>query len=461
MARRWQRIDRDTAEVKLQYAPSLSQRRFHRADAKYRGFSGPVGSGKSLALAYEAIKLGYVNGGLMGLIGAPTYRMLRDATLPLLIEALEENTLPYTLNKSSMQLTLEDVGSPILLRSLDDPEHLRGSNLAWFGVDELTYCTHDAWIPLQARMREAKATDLRGFAVWTPRGFDWVYRDFIGPKKKSQNEAAIAVPGENVGVGVAADYYAGLRESYSEKFYRQEVLGEYLDMFSGRVYFAFDQTHNVTDLSYVSRQPLFLACDFNITPMAWVIGQRVTTETGVEKIHVLKEVVLRDASIDDAAQFAIDRLRELIPDWEGNVNLEIYGDPAGNARVRSAAIGAARSDWEAVKRNLRRVPWLKPSYRVANAHPPVKDRVEAVNRLCCDATSDGVSRRLFVDHSCEGLIEDLNRVSWKSDSHGNMAAVLNKSNPDLTHLSDALGYAVHRLYGAGRSQVSSMVGSAW
>ncbi len=381
--------------------------------------------------------------------------------LPLLLEALEENDLPYTLNKSSMQLTLEDPGSPILLRSLDDPERLRGSNLAWFGVDELTYCSNDAWTRLQARMREARATDRRGFAVWTPRGFDWVYKEFIGPKKKVSNEAIIAKPGENAGIGIAADYYEGLRESYSEKFYRQEVLGEYLDMFSGRVYFAFDQTHNVESLAYVSRQPLFLACDFNITPMAWVIGQRVTNETGIEKIHVLREVVLRDASIDDAAAFAIDRIQELIPTWEGNVELQVYGDSSGSARVRSAATGAAKSDWEAVKRNLRREPWLKPSYHIPRANPAVKDRVEVVNRMCCDATSDGVSRRLLIDHRCEGLIEDLNRVAWKSDSHGNMAAILNKSNPDLTHLSDALGYMIHREFGAGRSRVSGMQQSAW
>src|SRR5690606_20690212 len=101
------------------------------------------------------------------------------------------------------------------------------------------------------------------------------------------------------------------------------------------------------------------------------------------------------ASIDDAAQFAIDRMRELVPSWEGNVDLQVYGDSSGNNRVRSASSGAAKSDWEAVKRNLRLESWLKPSYRVERSNPSVKDRVESVNRMCCDATAQGVSRRLF------------------------------------------------------------------
>jgi hypothetical protein len=41
--------------------------------ARFKGFSGPIGSGKSAALCHEAIKLSYINAGRMGLIGAPTY----------------------------------------------------------------------------------------------------------------------------------------------------------------------------------------------------------------------------------------------------------------------------------------------------------------------------------------------------------------------------------------------------
>ena len=47
-------------------------------------FSGPVGTGKTKALCHEAIKLSIKNVGGTGLLGAPTYPMLRDATMATL-----------------------------------------------------------------------------------------------------------------------------------------------------------------------------------------------------------------------------------------------------------------------------------------------------------------------------------------------------------------------------------------
>ena len=74
------RANREVRTRKIAYDPLPSQRRFHRSEARFKGFSGPIGSGKSQALCQEAIRLTYLNGGRTGLLGAPTYPMLRDAT---------------------------------------------------------------------------------------------------------------------------------------------------------------------------------------------------------------------------------------------------------------------------------------------------------------------------------------------------------------------------------------------
>ena len=163
---------------RVKYRALRSQSRFHRNGKRFKGFSGPVGSGKSAALCFEALRAAYRNQGRTGLIGAPTYNMLRDATLPSFLEMVEENGFPYQLNRSTFTVTFPEVRSRVLFRSLDEPERLRGSNLAWFGVDELTYCAEEAWTRLEARLRDPKAEALSGFAVWTPKGFDWVYPDF-------------------------------------------------------------------------------------------------------------------------------------------------------------------------------------------------------------------------------------------------------------------------------------------
>jgi hypothetical protein len=65
----------DTKRRVIEYSPLPSQRKFHGSTARFKGFSGPIGSGKSQALCQEAIRLSYLNAGRQGLIGAPTYSL--------------------------------------------------------------------------------------------------------------------------------------------------------------------------------------------------------------------------------------------------------------------------------------------------------------------------------------------------------------------------------------------------
>src|SRR6266487_1241869 len=99
---------RDKIFRQIAYSPLPSQKLFHKSAARIKGFSGPIGSGKSQALCHEAIRLTYQNPGRTGLLGAPTYPMLRDSTLTSLLEILNDNELPYELNKSTNTLTMED-----------------------------------------------------------------------------------------------------------------------------------------------------------------------------------------------------------------------------------------------------------------------------------------------------------------------------------------------------------------
>src|SRR5580693_6083787 len=117
---------------RTQHGPAMaypSQKEFHDARDRFKGFSGPIGSGKSKALCHEALQLAYVNNGCMGVIGAPTYPMLRDATLSAFLEILADNDVPYKFNRSEYSLFLPEVNSTILFRSLDSYERIRGTNL--------------------------------------------------------------------------------------------------------------------------------------------------------------------------------------------------------------------------------------------------------------------------------------------------------------------------------------------
>src|SRR5437879_2358376 len=99
---------RDGIIREIAYSPLPSQQAFHTSTARMKGFSGPIGSGKSQALCHEAIRLTYLNAGRVGLIGAPTYPMLRDTTQQALFEILNSNRIPYEYAKAENILVMKD-----------------------------------------------------------------------------------------------------------------------------------------------------------------------------------------------------------------------------------------------------------------------------------------------------------------------------------------------------------------
>lgn len=411
--------------IGIRYEPLPTQRLFHGSRARFKGFSGPVGSGKSQALVQEVLRMAFENPGRWGLVGAPTYAMLRDTAMGALLSTLEENGIEHELNKGEMVLTVGPMKSRVLLRTLDEPERLRGTNLAWFGVDELTYATEEAWTRLEARLRDPGARRLGGFGVWTPRGFDWVHRRFVS-QPVAGYEVFRAQPFENrFLLDKVPDYYQRLEQSYDGQFYQQEVLGEYLNLNQGAVYHAFDRTRHVEAAAFDSGEPLLWAMDFNVDPMCSVVGQRRG-----ERLVVLDEIVLRRATTEDAVYEFLRRY----PRAPGG--LKIYGDASGGARQTTGS-----SDYDLIRQVLQRERYGRWEILVDRANPSVRERVGLVNSLLKNAAG---AQRITVAPRCRELIVDLEQVVYKADS-----GVIDKErDPMRTHLSDALGYLAWAEYRA-------------
>lgn len=360
----------------------------------------------------------YVNPGRLGLLGAPTYPMLRDATQRTLFELLEANRLPFDYNKAENFIVLKDTRSKVVFRSLDDYERLRGTNLAWFGVDELTYTSEQAWLRLEGRLRDPKASQLCGFGVWTPKGFDWVYDRFIANPVEGY-EVILAKPFENRHLlDKVPDFYNRLKHSYDDRFFQQEVLGEYLNLTAGRVYYAFERMKHVRQLEIDPTRPLLWALDFNVNPMCSVIAQKIG-----DKVVVLDEIVLSRASTSDAC----DEFERRFGYHQAGV--EVYGDASG-ARMQTAG----STDYEIVNDFLRRAGY-RYSMRVPRSNPAVRDRIALVNAAFENVVGQA---RMFVSPKCRELIKDFEQVGYQE--HTTM--IDKTSDPRRTHLSDAIGYLV-------------------
>lgn len=409
----------DVRERRIEYRPLPSQKKFHESKARFKGFSGPIGSGKSQALCHEALKLAYLNAGRTGLIGAPTYPMLRDATQVALLETLQKNAIPFEWNRAENFLVLRETRSRILFRAVEEFERLRGSNLAWFGLDELTYTSEEAWLRLEGRLRDPKASRLCGFAVWTPKGYDWVHERFIA-KGVEGYETTVAQPFENrFLLEQIPDYYERLKASYDERFYQQEVLGQYLDLHAGRVYFGFERERNVAKTEIDPARPLLWALDFNVDPMSSVIAQ---VKDG--KVTVLDEIVLSRAS----TYHACEEFERRFP--EHRAGLTVYADASG-AKMQTTG----KTDLAILREFLRGDRYGEVQFKVPKSNPAVRERVMLMNVKLAE---DGGAAPVRIDPRCRELVKDFEQVTYKENSQ-----VIDKERDSRrTHLSDALGYLV-------------------
>jgi hypothetical protein len=427
------------------------QRKYFNLPQKYKGYSGPVGCGKTHALCYEVMQMATVNAGRRGLVGAPTYPMLRDVTIPSLLDLLEKHHVPFRYLKQENSLVLKRSQSRIIFRALEHYERLRGSNLAWFAIDELTYCRKEAWERLEARLRDPKATRLCGFAVWTPKGFDWVYDRFLGPDRIDTHEAVLAGQAENMAVlEKNPSYYEDMKKSYDELFYRQECLGEYLNVFSGRVYHSYDGAIHDEALEYSPHRPLGWAIDFNLEPMCSVLLQDFPG-----RAHALDELALSACTTQNMAERVYDRIQPYIRIWQDHhgsnrpFELALYGDAAGNSKSTKAY----KSDYDIIREFYRSKPEVKLVDHTIRANPGVKDRVNAVNVLLKDASG---KQSAWIDKRCKELRTDFLKVAWMPGADG--YELDKKSDKRRTHMSDAFGYFVyqeHRVDGFHREHISN------
>ncbi len=214
-------------------ALNAQQYEFVFSPYRFAFYVGGLGAGKSYAGALRSVIRSQEHPGSLGLIGAPTYAMLRDVTQRTFFELLPESLI-RSYNKTDGHLILRN-GSEILFRSTDAPDRLRGLNLAWFWLDEAPLCGYYVWQVLKGRLRQAEHLTA-GWATGTPKGRDGYARDFeLEPKAHHALYRASTWANAH---NLPPDYVADL--GYSGAFAEQEIEGLFV-AFDGLVY-ALDAT---------------------------------------------------------------------------------------------------------------------------------------------------------------------------------------------------------------------------
>jgi len=414
------------------------QWRVFRHAARFRVLAAGRRFGKTYLALSELCQAAWGPGRVVWYI-APTYKQAkRLAWIPL-----KQMTRAYWAarpNESELRIELVS-GGRIALCGADNYDALRGAGLDFVVLDEYASMAAEAWTEV---LRPA-LSDRRGRALFigTPKGFNHFY-DLFQNAGNQPDWTAFQFTTEQGG-NVAREELESAARELDERTYRQEFQACFENLAHGLVYYAFERSENVQPIPYLRSYPICWALDFNVNPMCSVIAQIEDQSTHVDRrngfrsvrLHVIDEIVLADSNTLEACRAFVSRMQHVNPG--GVVDVELYGDAAGGARST-----AGKSDYQIIREFFRTETRFRVNYYMRSANPSVRDRVNAVNAMLCN--SQGM-RRLFIDPRCRRLRRDFERVVWKADSHGNLSAQLDKSDSELTHTSDALGYLVEREFG--------------
>ena len=383
----------------MQINLSQKQADFITSDGFAVLFAAGVGSGKSYIGSHWAKEKVINDPKSKGFIGANTYGQLKNATLATFFGVLDDHNIKYNYNQNRGIINVN--GTIIYAYSLDNYQNIRGIEIGWGWLDETRDTPREAFDVVLGRLRDKRAKKLELRLTSSPCGYNWLYDYFAGPNKK---------PGYSMVQGSSFDnpylppsYVESLRDSYDEKMYQQEVLGQFVTTGVGQVYYSFNRLRNVKPVAMDPKYPLMIGMDFNINPMSAVVFQCIGPE-----IRVIDEISLMSSDTSEMGKFILAKYGRVrvIPDSTGK-------------RKQTSSKGL--SDHQILRDMGHEV--------VYNANPARFDRYVCVNNLL-------EKDRLVIDPKCKHLIADLEKVTYRPGTTEPDAT----TDKTLTHISDALGY---------------------
>ncbi len=360
---------------------------------RYPAYVGGIGSGKT----YLGCTLGFAYGikhpKSRGMIVAPSYKMLKRIVLPTIMEDTGLDALVAEHNKADGILKLLS-GSTVFLASCDNPDSLRGPNLAWFYLDEAALASDEAWKILIGRLRQP------GFKPWclagtTPKGKNWVWERWENdPKPGYQLFRARTADNPHL----EAQFVEDLKESYSGVFARQELEGLF-ERPEGLVYEEFDRAVHVRD--DIQATQFIAGVDWGYTNPSVIL---VIGVTGDDEAYVIDELYQRKLTVDEL----IGQARDI--EYPIQAFLCDPSEPAYIEQFRRAGLAAA---------------------------PGVNDVLPGINEVKRRlAVKPNGRPSLFIHPRCVNLIAELESYCWQDG----------KERPEKQndHAMDALRYALMR-----------------
>lgn len=317
-------------------------------------------------------------------------------------------------------------GSKVFFKSGKNYEDLRAETLDGCIIDEVRQQDPNLWTSVIRPMLSRR----KGWCDFlsTSNGFEHFYDLYQFAISNPEEWATFHAPSTEA-FWWTSDELVSAKSTMSEDEFAQEILAEFREIGKGKVYISHGQWNHVvqnpfavTGLKWCPYLPILVGLDFNVGHMSWILGQN-----RLDDFYFGEEISIKNTNTQEASKVLVNRVKDHLP------GVVLIGDASGKSNKTSAS---GETDYSIICQTLRinNIPFknLTPE-----ANPSVKDRVNRVNSRLKSA--DGKVHLFYNPKACPALKKDFERLTWKEGTDG---AILDKTNPELSHMSDAAGYPI-------------------
>ena len=399
-------------------------------------YQGGYGSGKTWVGALLGTTLCLRYPGIIGLVGAYTFNLVRDTTLQMYFKHLDNLNIRYTYNKQENILYFPN-GSLIYFRHFDDPECFKSLTVGFIEIEECSQIPQSVFDDLHGRLRQpiepiwGDKFIYRMFGHTNPQGPKGWINEYFKKNPKKNYRRVMAPTTENI--YLPKDFVEGLRELYDDKNFSIKVLGNDDNTITNLVVKNFNSDTQVVDnINIDQRFPLHLTCDFNVDPMCWYLCQHYNNN-----VYVLFEIVLENTTTDNAASYVADLLKKY-----KNHKIIINGDSTGNSNTTKGA------DYIYMRNRLAQEGFINIELRILPKNPSIEWRLSCLNNMVYGSDK---KHHLFIHPQCVKLIYNIENLELKEGTNKPKLPSSKQIQKDnrlkyLGHPIDAVSYLICLYY---------------
>lgn len=160
-----------------------------------------------------------------GIIVAPTYKILHQATMPKFFEIFPELRKYHKEQKGEINLP---TGGTIFIRSADNPLGIEGITAYWVWLDEGGMTSLLTWTVLRSRV---SMTGGQILITTTPYNMGWLYADFFIPWRNGADKSLSFFTWQSIdNPGFGKEFYEAEKARLRPEEFARRYMGEFRKM---------------------------------------------------------------------------------------------------------------------------------------------------------------------------------------------------------------------------------------